>query len=396
MLPQIADAIANIRDPVLQARVATALLGGSAADLLPLLRQGSAGMRRLADEAGNYNHVTAESQAASERLAGSWAKLEAAGTGFANEITREVSPALSAVETALPNVIERNGTWIAQMAGQDLNKWAARAGLLSPEEQARTGTTTGLQFSDLFDAGIAGGALGIWSRAPAMLGGGLASGALGLLRSPLAWPLALHGDTAAGTYNPANPEGLGAPRGIRNNNPLNLGFVPGGGVTGTDGRFGIYNSMPEGIAAAHQQLLRYQGIGVNTLRGIISAWAPPSENDTEGYIAQVSRETGLDPNKPLDMRDPAIASRVMAAMANREVGRGRVTPADIDAGVSRSLGGNGMFDRIGSTPVTLNGSIKADITLNGAPSGTSAITTTTGPVSADTRVVPVFPNGVAP
>lgn len=40
-----------------------------------------------------------------------------------------------------------------------------------------------------------------------------------------------------------------------------------------------------------------------TLRNIISTYAPPSENDTTSYIENVSKDSGLDPDKPLTSGD---------------------------------------------------------------------------------------------
>lgn len=118
------------------------------------------------------------------------------------------------------------------------------------------------------------------------------------------------------------PADTSVPRGIRNNNPLNLSYVAGQpGVTGSDGRFGIYPSMDAGYAAAHSQLKQYGSQGVNTLSGIINRWAPPNENDTPSYVARVSRETGFKPDQQIDVNDPAIANPLMQAMARVEQGR---------------------------------------------------------------------------
>lgn len=132
--------------------------------------------------------------------------------------------------------------------------------------------------------------------------------------------------------------GTTTPRGIRNNNPLNLSYVPGQrGVTGSDGRFGKYGNMEEGIAQAERQLLLYQQRGANTLERIITKWAPPGENDTKGYIARVSQRTGFRPDQTLDLQDPETASKLIQAMAQQEVGR--TLNADVvSRGVALGLG----------------------------------------------------------
>lgn len=134
------------------------------------------------------------------------------------------------------------------------------------------------------------------------------------------------------------------PRGIRNNNPLNISYVPGQvGLVGSDGRFGIYGSQEAGIASAERQLLRYQERGIDTLTKVISKWAPPSENDTGAYVARVSRETGIDPNARIDFRNQQQAAAIIASMARHETGR-QLDPAVVNRGVGTGLGaaGNGM------------------------------------------------------
>ena len=130
------------------------------------------------------------------------------------------------------------------------------------------------------------------------------------------------------------PTDASAPRGVRNNNPLNLTYLPGQGASGSDGRFGRYDTMEGGIKAAHNQLLINQDRGLTTLAQQINRWAPPNENDTNGYVAQVAKATGIDPNAPIDMRDTAVAGKVIAAMAQVENGR----PLD-QAAVDRALTG---------------------------------------------------------
>lgn len=109
------------------------------------------------------------------------------------------------------------------------------------------------------------------------------------------------------------------PRGIRNNNPGNLDFIappeiPWDGQIGSDGRFGIYDTPAHGVRALSKQLQKdYADFGDNTLTGLITTWAPPTENNTQAYIDAVSGETGIDPNAQLDLYDnlPAIATAII-------------------------------------------------------------------------------------
>ncbi len=142
------------------------------------------------------------------------------------------------------------------------------------------------------------------------------------------------------------------PRGFRNNNPLNLTYVPGQiGVTGSDGRFGTYATMADGIASDERQMLLNQNRGADTLSKLITKWAPPGENDTAGYIKQVAGETGIDPNAPINMRDPKVAAAVIGAMARHENSGHSLDDASINDGVRAALGlAGGPPQQMASTP----------------------------------------------
>jgi hypothetical protein len=153
------------------------------------------------------------------------------------------------------------------------------------------------------------------------------------------------------------------PRGIRTKNPLLINYVPGQeGAVGSDGRFGIYGSMEQGIASAERQLLRYQDRGLDTLEKIINKWAPPSENDTPAYIADVSRRSGIDPHEQIDFRNRQQAVAVIASMARHETGQ-QLDPAVINRGVGMGMGGaaaNGV--KRTTVDINVNNATGANIT----------------------------------
>lgn len=105
-----------------------------------------------------------------------------------------------------------------------------------------------------------------------------------------------------------------APRGIQNNNPGNIkagAFANAHGAIGTDGDFATFKSMQDGIRAATALLHSYAARGYDTIRTIISRWAPSSENDTAAYIADVAKKLGISPDQhlsgdQLDAVAPAI------------------------------------------------------------------------------------------
>lgn len=100
---------------------------------------------------------------------------------------------------------------------------------------------------------------------------------------------------------------------MRSNNP---------GALMPQGKLGQYGSMEEGIAALDSNLKNYGMKGVNTLAGVISKWAPPNENDTQGYIAAVSKRLNLDPNQQINLSNPAVRQAIGTAIMLQENGAG--------------------------------------------------------------------------
>ena len=118
------------------------------------------------------------------------------------------------------------------------------------------------------------------------------------------------------------------PRGIRNNNPLNIRRSKdqwkGLRATQQDVAFCQFETLEYGWRAAFYLLTRtyYHKYRLYTIRGIISRWAPSSENDTRGYIANVSRLTYIDPDEPIGIPSdkPSRWMAVGVAMAIQENG----------------------------------------------------------------------------
>lgn len=87
------------------------------------------------------------------------------------------------------------------------------------------------------------------------------------------------------------------PRGIRNNNPLNIRIGnnwQGETSANGDGEFEQFNTPEMGIRAAARTLKNYRDIhGLKTIEEIVSRWAPSSENNTSAYVASVEQKTGI-------------------------------------------------------------------------------------------------------
>lgn len=104
----------------------------------------------------------------------------------------------------------------------------------------------------------------------------------------------------------AQPAGLTAPRGIRNNNPGNIRISSAawlGKIQGADSSFETFSHAVYGIRAMARILVNYQAkYDLNTVRQIINRWAPPVENDTGAYVAHVAEVLGVDPDQAIEVR----------------------------------------------------------------------------------------------
>ena len=129
---------------------------------------------------------------------------------------------------------------------------------------------------------------------------------------------------------------MNTPRGIRNNNPLNIRHSPsrwqGMAVEQTDPSFVQFRSMAYGYRAAckllqsYWQRFRKEGKPF-TVRTIISRWAPPEDNnDTESYIRSVLLIGGLGGQEILFPPDNPLGyerlERLLIAMTCVESGIG--------------------------------------------------------------------------
>ncbi len=141
--------------------------------------------------------------------------------------------------------------------------------------------------------------------------------------APAASPVPAAAPTQATASAPAQG-GARQPRGIRNNNPGNLNYVGQTGATreaGPNGRFAVFQTAEEGLQALAHQLRLYAQRGINSVRAIISKFAPPSENNTQAYINSVSKRLGVDSNASLDLNDPNVVQGLMNAIIKVENGK---------------------------------------------------------------------------
>lgn len=133
--------------------------------------------------------------------------------------------------------------------------------------------------------------------------------------------------------------------GIQNNNPGNLKFAGQSGAIPVPGGFAAFPTAQAGLVALGKQLELYAGRGNTTVSGIIGKYAPPSENDTAGYIADVARKMGVSANARLDLKNPSILTSMMRAIIGHENGRnpyGAAVGAAANIVIHNATGGNAV------------------------------------------------------
>ena len=114
------------------------------------------------------------------------------------------------------------------------------------------------------------------------------------------------------------------PRGIRNNNPLNLRIGnnwQGEVENPTDSQFEQFKSMEYGVRAAFINLYNYiVRHKVNTIAKIINRWAPSIENDTIAYMMKVKSVSKIGLNDPIDFYDRDSMVNLFKGMCKVENG----------------------------------------------------------------------------
>ncbi|WP_029225778.1 hypothetical protein, partial [Vibrio tasmaniensis] len=100
------------------------------------------------------------------------------------------------------------------------------------------------------------------------------------------------------------------PRGVRNNNPLNIRESKGDRtqwdgehLLDLDKSFEEFKHPVYGFRAGARVLRSYSRQGFRTLSEIINRFAPSIENDTELYIKHVSEWTGIGRNQVVDVNN---------------------------------------------------------------------------------------------
>ncbi|WP_455630522.1 structural protein P5 [Parabacteroides sp.] len=125
------------------------------------------------------------------------------------------------------------------------------------------------------------------------------------------------------------------PRGLRNNNPLNIrrnsDVFQGEVNPSRDKEFKQFKTKAHGYRAGFKILSNYYRIyNLTTIRKMISRWAPENENNTSAYVSLVSSYSGIGPDDPISF-DREQMIRIVAGMSRVENGR-EADMSDVIAG----------------------------------------------------------------
>ena len=114
-------------------------------------------------------------------------------------------------------------------------------------------------------------------------------------------------------------------RGQRNNNPFNIRYSAANnwrGQTGNDGAFCVFSDLKYGIRAGGVLLRNYLKAGNNTIKKIITKFAPAADgNNTSKYIADVAAASGIGAETVLKDTDLWRIARPMMAIESRYIAK---------------------------------------------------------------------------
>lgn len=119
------------------------------------------------------------------------------------------------------------------------------------------------------------------------------------------------------------------PRGIRNNNPGNIDYNQRNQWRGQVGietgvnnpRFAKFDKPENGIRAIAILIRNYRKLyKINSIRGILTRYAPGIENDTGAYIDYVAKKTGTHPDAIISLRSKALVEIVKAIIRFENAG----------------------------------------------------------------------------
>lgn len=297
-----------------------------------VLMKGREAIKALLIEQEKLGHANKADTDAAIKRAAALEKLKQVSEDLGRKFLTALTPAIEAVTNALVKV----GIWFQEhpeAAKIAIGTITVAVGLLS----VALSVTAVAAFASFGAAGVAAFTAIDAAAAPVLAAMAL-FGFAGFKLSQVKEHLDNRpNDGSFSSYFRPDRAGPNAPRGIRNNNPGNLNFVGQEGATkeqGANGRFAVFKTMAEGIAALAAQLKRYASRGDDTITEIVGKYAPKNENNTQAYIQALSKKLGVDPNAQLNVNDKETLRKLIEGISTIENGKGRINLEQIDAALS--------------------------------------------------------------
>jgi hypothetical protein len=329
-LKDVADAIAAQKDVGAKHTIAQAF---GVADLLPLLMKGRKGIEELEAQVGRFGGVRSNAAIkAAEEFGRKLIEMKAAANGLKIEIGSALMPAMKPL-------VEQFTNWVAlnrEPIGAKIGEWAKKIGdyfgnldfdAATKRIEKLAGTIVKViekvgELIEKFDR-LNDPSKYVFGGIPRMLFDMMSPGGEPGKRS-----------SGGAVTGPAAPAPANAPLGIRNNNPGNLrqwGSMP------KVGGFAQFPDATSGLAAMAKQLQLYGSRGINTLKGVISTWAPASENDTNSYINSIVKKTGFAPDQKLNLNDSKTLAPLISSMIQHENGQNPYSKETIEAAIATTV-----------------------------------------------------------
>jgi len=288
------------------------MIGQSDALALALHNLGAAGLEEQIQLERQRSATEGQTQAAKD-LTQAQTNLDIAWQNLERRIGEEIDPALTAFDNILASILDRLTGKQGSSIGRDALLMLLPGGPAIVAALHARDAATGEQPTTTQGQSSPADTRNWWQRnAPTWLGGQVASPA-----GPVSLHAAPQGDVPAIPMPPDTGQS-GTELAINNFGGLRRPGLTAGPV---GGGFKSFATPQAGAQATASLLQTYQDRhGLNTLRGIITRWAPPFENNTERLIAEAAQQTGFAPDQPLNLHDAATLSAVTAAMIRNEVG----------------------------------------------------------------------------
>lgn len=137
--------------------------------------------------------------------------------------------------------------------------------------------------------------------------------------------------------------GINTTRGVRNNNPMNLrkGIAFQYQIENPkETAFMTFGKTWQGIRAGVLDITNDISKGQNTLTKLINQYAPPNENDTTGYINNISKNLAIKPSDILDRKNFDFMVKLVKSIIVMENGANAlkfITDQDINEGVKSAF-----------------------------------------------------------